>query len=438
MTSTSPGSHSAAVRGINAGTDDNSYGVFGSHNGSGYGVYGTSTDGSGVVGYVRRPASLSPAAVAARPVTSTPASRTGTAWSDRTTTVPPHTASGGLLQRLCRRFRRERVGGRQPERDGDEELPDRRSARPGEQVPRPRRGRVRPGARHLQRQHHHRRNGLATVQLPAWFEKINTDFRYQLTIVGTRGWNARVKPGDQGQPVHDPDRPAEREGLLAGDRATKRPVHACTSVPGRTGKDRGGAGQVRHPAGLRQVGRGLDHEDPTRAAKAAGCPGGLVAAAGPAGDHALNEIEVRAGGGSAALDGQFARQGGAAEPAGPPSRKARWCSNLEQPSLRRGRHAIDGGGALRRQVNVRFELGSETAGPVGKPPGLPASPRRRAPRDAQAASRARRSQALRTPPSASKPSGLRLFRGVCRFWAVLGLFREVMETITPASLRLWS
>jgi hypothetical protein len=35
-------------------------------------------------------------------------------------------------------------------------------------------------------------SGLATVQLPAWFERINTDFRYQLTIVGSRGWNARV------------------------------------------------------------------------------------------------------------------------------------------------------------------------------------------------------------------------------------------------------
>jgi hypothetical protein len=34
--------------------------------------------------------------------------------------------------------------------------------------------------------------GLATVQLPAYFERINSDYRYQLTIVGSRGWNARV------------------------------------------------------------------------------------------------------------------------------------------------------------------------------------------------------------------------------------------------------
>jgi hypothetical protein len=35
-------------------------------------------------------------------------------------------------------------------------------------------------------------SGLATVRLPEWFDEINTDFRYQLTIVGDRGWNARV------------------------------------------------------------------------------------------------------------------------------------------------------------------------------------------------------------------------------------------------------
>jgi hypothetical protein len=35
-------------------------------------------------------------------------------------------------------------------------------------------------------------SGLAVVQLPAWFDRINTDYRYQLTIVGTRGWNARI------------------------------------------------------------------------------------------------------------------------------------------------------------------------------------------------------------------------------------------------------
>ena len=34
--------------------------------------------------------------------------------------------------------------------------------------------------------------GFATVKLPAYFQALNKDFRYQLTIVGARGWRARV------------------------------------------------------------------------------------------------------------------------------------------------------------------------------------------------------------------------------------------------------
>jgi hypothetical protein len=34
--------------------------------------------------------------------------------------------------------------------------------------------------------------GFATVTLPSWFQALNRDFRYQLTIVGARGWRARV------------------------------------------------------------------------------------------------------------------------------------------------------------------------------------------------------------------------------------------------------
>ena len=30
------------------------------------------------------------------------------------------------------------------------------------------------------------------MQLPAWFDKINTDFRYQLTVVGEKDWDARA------------------------------------------------------------------------------------------------------------------------------------------------------------------------------------------------------------------------------------------------------
>jgi hypothetical protein len=34
--------------------------------------------------------------------------------------------------------------------------------------------------------------GFATVRLPRYFDALNRSFRYQLTIVGTRGWRARV------------------------------------------------------------------------------------------------------------------------------------------------------------------------------------------------------------------------------------------------------
>ncbi|BCM92150.1 hypothetical protein IAD21_04029 [Abditibacteriota bacterium] len=50
ITSTTPGSMSAAVRGINNGTNTNGYGVYGSHAGTGSGVYGTSDSGTGTYG----------------------------------------------------------------------------------------------------------------------------------------------------------------------------------------------------------------------------------------------------------------------------------------------------------------------------------------------------------------------------------------------------
>jgi len=48
LSSTSPGAWSAAVRGQNNGTDVHGIGLWGSQNGSGYGVYATSVSGAGV------------------------------------------------------------------------------------------------------------------------------------------------------------------------------------------------------------------------------------------------------------------------------------------------------------------------------------------------------------------------------------------------------
>lgn len=50
MTATSPGSYSAGVRGISDGTGSSGVGVYGSHAGSGWGVYGVSPSGIGVYG----------------------------------------------------------------------------------------------------------------------------------------------------------------------------------------------------------------------------------------------------------------------------------------------------------------------------------------------------------------------------------------------------
>ncbi|HXY70974.1 MAG TPA: hypothetical protein VEM41_00390 [Actinomycetota bacterium] len=51
VTSTSPGSYSAGVRGINDGTAGYGIGVYGSQAGDGWGVYGTTPSGYGVYGY---------------------------------------------------------------------------------------------------------------------------------------------------------------------------------------------------------------------------------------------------------------------------------------------------------------------------------------------------------------------------------------------------
>jgi trimeric autotransporter adhesin len=55
ISSTSPGAFSAAVRGQNNGTGAFGIGVWGSQDGSGWGVYGTSVSGIGVVGYASAP-----------------------------------------------------------------------------------------------------------------------------------------------------------------------------------------------------------------------------------------------------------------------------------------------------------------------------------------------------------------------------------------------
>jgi hypothetical protein len=58
--STAPGRSSAAVRGDNQGSGPYGFGVYGSHNGFGYGVFGTSVLGTGVVGMHLNPSGTDP------------------------------------------------------------------------------------------------------------------------------------------------------------------------------------------------------------------------------------------------------------------------------------------------------------------------------------------------------------------------------------------
>jgi hypothetical protein len=51
MESTSPGPNAAAVRGQNKGTGSYGIGVYGSHSGAGFGVYGNAVSGTGVIGF---------------------------------------------------------------------------------------------------------------------------------------------------------------------------------------------------------------------------------------------------------------------------------------------------------------------------------------------------------------------------------------------------
>ena len=50
-------------------------------------------------------------------------------------------------------------------------------------------------------------DGDAMVELPEWFEALNRDFRYQLTVIGQFA-QAIVGQRDRGQPLRHPDRQA--------------------------------------------------------------------------------------------------------------------------------------------------------------------------------------------------------------------------------------
>jgi hypothetical protein len=140
VTSTSPGGFSAAVRGINAGTGGLGIGVWGSQAGSGWGVYGSSPNGVGVYGQ----------------------------------------SSGGIAGLFSGNVNITgtlSVTGTKNFRIDDPLDPQHKflqhAAVESNEVLNTYSGNVTTNG-----------NGSATVVLPAYFDRINTDFRYQLTVIG--------------------------------------------------------------------------------------------------------------------------------------------------------------------------------------------------------------------------------------------------------------
>ena len=59
-------------------------------------------------------------------------------------------------------------------------------------------------------------NGEATVTMPAWFQELNRDFRYQLTAIGAPSQPV-YRPGDTRQHLQNSRCQAEHRGVVAGD-----------------------------------------------------------------------------------------------------------------------------------------------------------------------------------------------------------------------------
>lgn len=139
VTSTSPGSYSAGVRGENSGTSGLGIGVWGSHDGSGWGVLGESPAGVGVYG-------LSASGYAG--------------YFSGNVTVTGALAKGGGSFKIDHPL--------DPENKylshSFVESPDMMNIYNGNVVT--------------------DEDGSAWIEMPDWFEPLNRDFRYQLTVIG--------------------------------------------------------------------------------------------------------------------------------------------------------------------------------------------------------------------------------------------------------------
>ncbi len=150
----SPGSFSAGVRGQNYGTGGTGIGVYGSQNGSGWGVYGTVNSGRGVFGY-------SPSGTG---VYGSSSSGNAGFFAGPVTVTGFLTKSGGGFQI-------------------DHPLDPANKYLNHSFVESPDMMNVYNGNVNLDG------TGEATIELPDWFETLNKDFRYQLTAIGAPGPN---------------------------------------------------------------------------------------------------------------------------------------------------------------------------------------------------------------------------------------------------------
>ena len=168
LTSTSPAAQATAVRGWNHGTNANGYGVWGSHAGGGTGVYGQSASGLGVYGEATNGIGLVGLGGTVGVVGYNPNANGFAGYFLGNVNVT------GTLTKGARAFRIDH-----PLDPAHKylvhsfvESPDMKNIYDGNVVT--------------------NGKGFATVKLPAYFQALNRDFRYQLTIVGTSGWRTRV------------------------------------------------------------------------------------------------------------------------------------------------------------------------------------------------------------------------------------------------------
>ena len=120
--------------------------------------------------------------------------------------------------------------------------------------------------------------GGATVELPDWFEALNRDFRYQLTVIGQ--FAQAIVAEEIGQPLPHPDRPAGRQGSWQVTGIRQDPYAEATASRSRR-TSRGRARPLPPPRALRQIGTGERlvrllaqralHDRPSGGERAAGC-----------------------------------------------------------------------------------------------------------------------------------------------------------------------